>query len=587
MIIFGSQRTVAQRLRLTANRRLGAGNFFWHAWQTANDRDRPILFHPDTTSPTWDEGELPGVSLNEMRIRVIRYAHWYRSHGVVPSTHVGVCTRNGLFGLLHHIAITSLGAVAVHCNPNMPTDTAAEYFRRTRTTILVADQDRLAGCAEAWSQSGAASGKAILTEDIATLEATAPRPTGPLPGFPYRHQGDDLVMISHSSGTTGRPKAPVFTHESFFNGKRERLWTFPSLRSDRMLTALPHSHSAGISYLSMAVMLGIPTLVLDATDGASVARAINRFRPTFVLGFPLTLAETDVSRITPYAAQAIHSWYGMGDASHERHIRPLTSLGTRRHRGRRLTGSQYIDGLGSSEMGMVLFKQVFTPESSGYGRLIGRPVKAVRDAAALDGQGRPLPDGEAGLLGVRTPSITPGYWDDPALSRDSVSNGYFLTGDVVRRDGNGLWYHLDRTPDVIGTADGPVYSLPLEEAVLMTTQALDAAVVAVDDPDNAGTSLPAAVVMFGDEAASSPQELLDRCTAALRNRGLVPLSALVVAADRNELPVGPTGKVLKRRLREAHRDILRRPAEGAVAHHRTAQARPPARPQPQPQPQAE
>ncbi|GGX26842.1 AMP-binding protein [Streptomyces noursei] len=573
--LFGTQRSVAQRLRLTANRRLGAGSFFWHAWQTASDRDRPLLFHPDTTSPTWDEGELPGLSLNDIRVTVIRYAHWYRTHGVLPGTHVGVFTRNGLYGLLHHIAITGLGAVAVHCNPKMAIDTAAEYFRRTRATLLVADQDLLAGCVEAWSPSGTAAGKRLLTEDIAALDRTAPRPSGPLPGFPYRHQGDDLVMISHSSGTTGRPKAPVFTHESFFNGKRERLWTFPSLRSDRMLTALPHSHSAGISYLSMALLLGIPTLVLDGADGPSVARAINRFRPTFVLGFPLTLAEIDVTTVTPYAARGIHSWNGMGDASHERHIRPLTSLGSRRHKGSRLAGSRYVDGLGSSEMGMVLFRQVFTPESAGYGRLIGRPVNAVVDAAVLDERGNRLPDGEAGLLGVRTPSLTPGYWDDPTLGRESLSNGYFLTGDVVRREADGLWYHLDRTPDVIHTAEGPVHSLPLEEVVLLETQALDAAVVAVDDPEHAGSSRPAAVLLFRGECPASPTALLSRCNAALEKGGLAPLSALVVADGRGGLPVGPTGKVLKRRLREEHRDILHRTAGAGTAHER---------PVPQPEP---
>lgn len=580
MHIFGTHRSAAQRLRLTVDRRLGAGNFFWHAWRTARDRDRPLLFHPDTSAPGWDERELRGVSLNEMRVTVIRYAHWYRSHGVLPSSHVGIHTRDGLAGLLHHIAVTALGAVAVHCNPRMPADSAAEYFRRTGITVLVGDRDLLAGSAGAWSRSGAASAKTLVTEDVRTLAESAPAPSGPLPGFPYPHQGDDLVMISHSSGTTGRPKAPVFTHDSFFNGKRERLWTFPSLRSDRMLTALPHSHSAGISYLSMALLLGIPTLLLDAADGDSAAKAINLFRPTFVLGFPLTLAEIDVSRVNSYAARSIHTWNGMGDASHERHIRPLTSLGTRRQGRRAVPGSAYVDGLGSSEMGMVLFRQVHTPESAAFDRSIGLPVKAVLGAAVLDEQGRPLPDGSAGLLGVRTPSLTPGYWDDPTLGNESLSGGYFLTGDIVRRGGDGRWYHLDRTPDVIRTADGPVYSLPLEEVVLLATGALDAAVFAVDDPEEPGASRPAAAVLFAEGTASSggadrsAQALLERCNSALADRGLPPLRALLVAPDRSALPVGPTGKVLKRVLREEHRDLLRRAESARLALRRPA--RPPA-----------
>lgn len=560
MNIIGTQRSAARRLRLTVDRRLGAGNFFWYAWKIAPDRDRPLLFHPDVTSAAWAEGSLPGLSLNDMRLKVIRYAHWYRTHGVLSQTHVGVYTRNGLFGLLHHIAITSLGAVAVHCNPNMVTRTAAEYFGRTRTDVLVADADLLAACADVWAEPGGGT-KTILTEDIRRLDEAAPRPSGPIPGFPHRHQGNDLVMISHSSGTTGRPKAPVFTHASFFDGKRERFWTFPSLRSDRMLTALPHSHSSGISYLTMALLLGIPTLVLDDANGDSLTLAINRFRPTFVLGFPLTLAEIDVSRVTPYASQSVHSWNGMGDASHERHIRPLVSLGARREGRKKVAGSRYVDGLGSSEMGMVLFRTVHTPETAHYDRLIGRPIKAVRDAVVLDEQGNVLPDGEAGLLGVLTPSVTPGYWDDPHLSQESLSNGYFLTGDVVRRDPDGSWYHLDRTPDVIHTAAGAVHSLPLEESVLLTTQALDTAVVSVDDPEHPGKSLPAAVVLFRDDGVRSSRSLLDVCNTALGKKGLSPIAALIIAKDRDELPVGPTGKVLKRQLRERHHDLLLCPAE--------------------------
>ncbi|MFC4471265.1 class I adenylate-forming enzyme family protein [Streptomyces xiangluensis] len=555
MFLFGTQRSIAQRLRLHADRGLGAGNFFWHAWSIAQDRDRPLLFHPDVTAPHWADTDPPGISLNDIRITVIRYATWYRDHGVRPSSHVGVYTRNGLFGLLHHIAITSLGAAAVHCNPKMAPATATAYFQRTQTTLLVGDKDLLDGCTEEWSQKGTDPARTPELRDIRKLDETAPLPPAPLPGFPYEHRPGDLVMVSHSSGTTGRPKAPVFTHRGFFVGKRERLWTFPSLRTDRMLTALPHSHSSGISYLSMALLLGIPTLILDDANGPSVARAINQFRPTFVLGFPLTLAEIDVSGIDPRAARNIHSWNGMGDASHERHIRPLLGLGSRQGK----TGSQYNDGLGSSEMGMVLFKQTYVPESAEYGRLIGRPAPVVRKAAVLDEHGNELPDGQAGMLGVRTPSVTPGYWDDPKLSQESLLSGYFLTGDIVRRDGQGRFYHLDRTPDVIHSASGPVHSLPIEEVVLLTTQALDAAVVGVEDPEAPGKAAPVAVVLFtdsGNSPARSSDDLLATVNGELGRKGLPLLRALLIAADRDELPVGVTGKVLKRQLRERHRTLL-------------------------------
>ncbi|MEU6062866.1 AMP-binding protein, partial [Streptomyces sp. NPDC047097] len=194
----------------------------------ANDRDRPLLFHPDVNAPGWDEQEMTGMSLNDIRAAVVRYAHWYREQGVTAGSHVGVYTRHGLFGLLHHIALTSLGAAAVHCNPRMAPPTAAEYFVRTRTSLVVGDDDLLKACTAAWEETqetGETSRQDVPgLQDIQVLDAVAARPGKPLADFPHRHSADDLVMISHSSGTTGRPKAPVFHHRSFFVGKRERLW---------------------------------------------------------------------------------------------------------------------------------------------------------------------------------------------------------------------------------------------------------------------------------------------------------------------------------------------------------------------------
>ncbi|WP_433343508.1 class I adenylate-forming enzyme family protein [Streptomyces sp. CA-253872] len=564
MFLFGTHRSAAQRLRLYTNRGLGAGNFFWHAWRVATDRDRPLLFHPDVGSPAWAEEEPRGVSLNDIRRAAIRYAHWYRERGVRPGSHVGLHTRDGLLGLVHHIAITGLGAAAVHCNPKMAPATAAEYFLRTRVTVLAGDADLLKGLRDSWD---ATPGAHQLPEvaDIAALASTASAPPGRLADFPHRHTDDDLVMISHSSGTTGRPKAPVFHHGSFFAGKRERLWTFPSSRSDRLLTALPHSHSAGISYLSIAILLGIPTLILDDADGARTASAINLFRPTTVLAFPLTLAEIRPGDIRPASARHLHTWHGMGDASHERHIRPLIALGQRVSGGRTLEGSRYLDGLGSSEMGMVLFKQAYDPGTTRYARHIGVPAKVVRKAAVLDERGRELPDGQAGRLGVRGASVTAGYLDDPGLTEESTVNGYFLTGDIMRRESDGTWYHLDRTPDVIHTAGGPVYSLPAEEVVLLATQALDAAVVAVEDPASPGHALPLAVVLLHEGEEGDPARLLAACDAALEREGLPRLGGLLLAADRSELPVGVTGKVLKRTLRERHRSALARTGDPALA----------------------
>jgi long-chain acyl-CoA synthetase len=559
MYLRGTHQPAGRRLRLALQPQLGAGNFFWHAVRTAGDLCRPALYHQGAAA------EIATYSLRDLRDQVLRCTRWYEARGITPGARVGVYTKDGLLGLIHHIAITSLGGATVLANARMTPALAAAYFRRTDTTAIVGDPRLVATSLDAWDGASGAAARPAVTGDAAAVAMDGPAATRQWAS--YRHRPDDLIMISHSSGTTGVPKPASFTHRGFFIGKRERLWNFPSLRTDRMLSALPHSHSSGISYLSLALMIGLPTLMTDDASGAAVARAMNAFRPTIVIGFPLTLAELPVQALSADATAAVHTWMGMGDASHERHIRPLVAIGagSPRRKNGPPTGSVYLDGLGSSEMGMVLFRVAHTATSSAYGRLIGRPVTVVSKAAALDDMGRELPAGQAGLLGVQTPSVTPGYVNDPSLTSEARRGGYFLTGDVVRQDADGNFYHLDRTPDVITTAAGKVYSLPAEEVVLLTTEALDAGVVAVDDPQRPGMSRPAGVVLFRDASLPPAADTLARCNEALAAWGLPPLAALIVTADRSDLPVGLTGKVLKRVLRERHRFLLSQPPSDGVA----------------------
>jgi acyl-CoA synthetase (AMP-forming)/AMP-acid ligase II len=163
-----------------------------------------------------------------------------------------------------------------------------------------------------------------------------------------------------------------------------------------------------------------------------------------------------------------------------------------------------------------------------------------------------VPDGTVGLLGVITPSRTPGYWNNPRLTASFELNGFWLTGDVARRDANGNFYHLDRTVDVIDTADGPVYSLELEEVLIADCAdvVLDCSVIGV--PGHGG-QVPIAVVKLQAEADTTPEALLEKANKELAAAGRATLGAVLLT---DEFPLGPTGKVLKRELRTRHAGLF-------------------------------
>jgi acyl-coenzyme A synthetase/AMP-(fatty) acid ligase len=279
-------------------------------------------------------------------------------------------------------------------------------------------------------------------------------------------------------------------------------------------------------------------------------------------------------------AARVHSWFNTGDSAHYGHIRRLVSLGERpadlikawllppdTPAGKALPGSQFVDGLGSSEMGMALFGGLTTPETPRDDRCVGKAQEAVVKAAVLDEYGNELPDSEVGLLAVVTPSRTPGYWRNPRLTASFELNGYWLTGDVARRDADGNFYHLDRTVDVIDTVAGPVYSLPVEEVLIADCADLvvDCSVIGVPAPGGRGQTPIAVVRLQADAGQHTPESILERANGELARTGLAPLSAVLIVRTEADFPLGPTGKVLKRELRTRHARLFADADAGVLA----------------------
>ncbi len=547
------------RERFMTDQDLGAGNFLDHALAANPNRTVPYAFshHLDHRG----EVVLRGHSLVDLAAIRERYARWYWANGVRAGEPVAVVIAEGLPPLLHFLALTSIGAIPTLDNDAMRPDVMVRYLDQVGVVGVVADvTTRLASA----FRSGMATRPRFLALSAEVEAADAAGVDLPAE-YPYRHAPDDVVALIHSSGTTGTPKSTVLAHRQVWDGKQPRMVRFPAQPYDRLMSLMPHTHAGGLSYFMTATLLGLPTVVMSDWRRPGVEPVMVAFQPTMVASFPRTFVELATGEPPTAAAARVHSWFNTGDCAHYGHIRRLVRLGERpaglikpwllpsdRAADDTLPGSQFIDGLGSSEMGMALFGQVTTPESVRADRCVGKPLEVVHQAAVLDEDGNELPDGTVGLLGVKTPSRTPGYWHNERMTRSFELNGFWLTGDVARRDAEGNFYHLDRTVDVIDTADGPVYSLPIEEVLLADCDALvrDCSVVGVP----AGSALvPIAVVQLQDAAADrSADDVLAMANTALAAAGLTPLAAVRIAREPADFPLGPTGKVLKRELRTRH-----------------------------------
>jgi acyl-coenzyme A synthetase/AMP-(fatty) acid ligase len=534
----------AARLRLQSDPGIGMGNFLWKAL-TVFPEDFGTIISPRPLETAWGEqGQV--FNLGDLARLAEAYARRYAALGVGRQDPVGVYVDHGLKYLLHFLALTRLGAIPVLVNSRMDPVIADRHLRRVGVVGVYTDEVRRTALQ---ASEHAAFGFTIVESDFRDAPTREP--------VPYIHHEHDAVLVTHSSGTTGFPKAVLLQHGGFFYPVARSLDRPLDPATNGPLIALPPSHNAAISAVAMALLNGGEFILMSDQDGKSVIAAIEHYRPTAVVAFPQTLVDVIASHPEAHDLSSVGLWFNLGDAAHERHIKQLVRFGHHQRGRSSREGSRFIDGLGSSEMGVTLFTIDHSADTRHYNRCVGRPQPWV-EAAILDANGARLPDGEPGLLAVKSRSVSNGYWNDSNLTFKSRLNGYFLTGDIAYRDEFGLFYHLDRATDLLKTDRGTIHTLVYEETLLNAIDALlDCTVVAFEVRPGEPCAVCLAILREGQQV--DERALHNEIDAVLTARGLRPIDEVRII-PMSELAVGVTGKVLKAHLRRVlQRELAERP----------------------------
>lgn len=535
--------------QLREDESLGCGNILDRIMSLDVCHEREFIF---LDSPLLSPGGRyrESLSLNTLQQYRKFLAQWYLQHGVKKGDVISVCIEDGITPFLHYLALTSLGATISLINPGMPPDLGIQYMNENGFLKLVIDSDtrKKSPFVEQWQQSNE-------TLDISAADfrqaISLPEP------WPFEPDDSTLVMLSHSSGTTGIPKAVRFEHRQFFMGKRVRIGRFSEGADERLLTALPQSHSAAISHLETAILHGIPTYVLGSQDGEALRQAIHAFSPTTVAAFPHSYMTLIEAGIDDAEFTTVRRWLSMGDASHQSHIRRLLQGAPK---------SRYMDSFGSSELGMALFRNESRIDALAPHRSIGRPVD-IAVAKILDfATGEEVQPGTPGLFAVRSPTITSGYWQQPERTSKAWRNGYFITGDVALCK-KGVFYHIDREVDVVTTPSGLLYTLSLEEVAQQVEGVCDAVVVGIAERTASDPEI--LVLILADRKATLNADVLshqvtERIYESIVNTGpriAKHAIASIVVDSLAFLPVGATGKILKRELRHSALSLIKINAE--------------------------
>ena len=527
------------RAVLAADTELGAGNVLLRLAEHGADMDMPrVTFDTEVDAiAAWTP-----LSLRTLTERVAARAEWFARHGIGRRDPVAVYVTSAADVVLNFLALTWLGAIPALMNGGMPAEIAAEYIRRLRAVGVIIDADH--------------AGMAAHDLGAPIIGDAAETGTGDPSGVPahFRHHPSDPVAITHSSGTTRMPAAIVHSHHGLFAAVRAVRLTEPRQSGPvREMSAFPQAHTAGIIILNEALCNGYELLCLSrqggsfASSGEVIIDAIERWRPTAVFGFAVTWSELANFDLTTRDVSSVRVWSNTGDCAHEAHIRRLIAVGTRHAYGQdgivTLPGSRFNDTVGSTEMGYGGFRISHRPGSERYDRCVGKPFPFAEIILVDARTGQEVPTGEVGQVAMKSPTLALGYWNDSIATFRTRLNGYYLTGDLMYRDEDGYFYHVDRASDAVELGDGNwLYTALSEERILRHCPDVRDCTVLAARRDDGRLVIEVLLVLVTD--ADAALDRTDRVRAAI-GEAAASMPLKVTAIPDDGVLLGPTGKVRK------------------------------------------
>ena len=480
----------------------------------ARHPDRPVV---RLGSSTWTYRQLDEA--------VATFAGTLRAHGIGPDDRVGLMLPNVPQFAVVYYAVLRLGAVVVPMNVMLKERETAYHLGDSGAAMVVAWHEVAAA-----AQAGAAVSGArclVVAEDLADAPASA---------GPVRHDversGSETAVILYTSGTTGTPKGAELTHDNIHsNVSISTASVFELRETDVVLGALPLFHVFGQDCaMNSAVHAGGLLTLVPRFDATHVLEVIQRDRVTVFQGVPTMInALLHHPRLADYDLTSLRLCCSAGASI------PAEVL----TRFEAAVGCQVLEGYGLSEAsGIASWEHPGQPREPGS---VGTPIAGV-DMAVVADDGRPVPDGQVGEILVRGHNVMKGYWGRPEATAETVRDGWLSTGDLGRRDEHGRYFVVDRKKDMIIRGGYNVYPREVEEVLHESPLVREAAVIGFPDA-YLGEEVAAAVV-----AKDGADLDVDDLRAYVKGQvAAYKYPRLLWLVD--ELPKGPSGKILKREIR--------------------------------------
>ena len=488
------------------------------------DRDRPFAHLPD--------GKV--IRYADVDARSAAFAHVLRKLGVGVGDRVAVQAEKSIDMLMLYLGAVRVGAVFLPLNTAYTAGELDYFMRDAEPVLFVCDPAALAAIEPLAAAAGvprvatlAADGSGSLTVMLDAAPA----------GFDTVPRGDDdLAAILYTSGTTGRSKGAMLSHDNLASNAfmLKDYWRFTS--GDVLLHALPIFHTHGLFVATNTILAaGASMIFLPRFDAGAVLAQLPR--ATSMMGVPtFYIRLLDEPGFTSELVTHIRLFIS-GSA-------PLSADIHREFRER--TGHAILERYGMTETNMNTSNPYAGDRIAGT---VGLPLPGVSIRIADPESGATMPQGEVGVIEIAGPNVFKGYWRMPEKTVAEFRDGYFISGDLGLIDARGYVSIVGRAKDLIISGGYNVYPAEVEAAIDELPQVHDSAVIGVPHRD-LGEAVVAVVVPRVRDFADG--EAIKAELAGKLARFKQPRAVLFVDA----LPKNAMGKVQKAILREEHKTLL-------------------------------
>jgi long-chain acyl-CoA synthetase len=460
--------------------------------------------------------------------------------GLKKGDRVGLLHQNSYNYVICFFAILKAGLIVVPINIFLKADEVTFILNDCEVELLIASE-KFQGYIESIREKADTLKEILITDaeikDCGYIPELIKK--RPKKNLDIDKEDNDVAAISYTSSTTGSPKGAMLTHNNLFSNAQASMQTINIGPRDRLMMAFPAFHSF---MMTVCIVLPIsaccPIIILESI------RPFERFiktlifkRITLLIGIPQLFKVMSNMKL-PFTARLMFRFNNLklcisGSAPLDKNV--VAVFEKRFH-------TKLREGYGLTESSPV----VSLNPPLGVNKLgsVGKPLPEV-EVKIVDNEEMELPAGEVGELIVKGPNVMRGYYNMPVETAQVIKGGWLFTGDLAKMDSDGYIYIVDRKKDLVISHGMNIYPREIEEVIELNHKVKEAAVIGIKNEKRG--EVPMAIVVPKEEQQIDAAEVIAYCKPRLANFK-IPHRVEI----RSDLPKTPTGKVLKRILKQEY-----------------------------------